>query len=511
MKILRLILWDHLSKSISALHDCNKDDDVVLMCEVHKEATYVKHHKKKLVFLLSCMRHFAEELREDGYFVEYVKLLDRHNTGSLQGEVERAIRKYKIEKVVVTHPGEWRILQDIQNWEQLFGIPVEIREDQRFLCSVHEFSEWADNREQLRMEFFYRMMRKKHHILMDGDNPAGGLWNYDKENRKPPKKGMQIPAPYVQKPDAITQEVMELVQQQFPDHFGDLTPFHFAVTRKQAKQVLAHFIKERLCLFGDFQYAMLQGEPWMYHSHLSFYMNCGLLLAEECIQAAYESYQEKQVSLQSVEGFIRQILGWREYVRGIYWLKMPDYEKANFFEASEKLPHFYWTAKTNMNCLHQCVTETQKNAYAHHIQRLMVLGNFALLLGVHPEYVNEWFLVVYADAYQWVELPNVTGMILFADGGYLASKPYAAGGAYINKMSNYCKNCAYDPNEKNGPRACPFNYLYWDFLARNRPKLVGNPRIEMMYKLYDKMDDQRKADIQSDALKLKQFFRNEIW
>jgi deoxyribodipyrimidine photolyase-related protein len=349
------------------------------------------------------------------------------------------------------------------------------------------------------MEYFYREMRKKYDILMQGNDPIGGQWNYDAENRKPPKAGLNIPSPYVGECDDITQDALSLAAEHFGDHFGDLEPFYFAVTRDEALQVLDQFIERRLSHFGDYQDAMVQGEPWMYHSHISFYLNCGLLLPLECVRAAERAYSEAKAPLNAVEGFIRQIIGWREYVRGIYWLKMPEYVSENFLQADRQLPDFYWTANTKMNCLRQCVSETKKNAYAHHIQRLMVLGNFALLAGIHPKFVNEWFLIVYADAYEWVELPNVSGMILFADGGYLASKPYAASGSYINKMSNYCKTCSYKVAKKNGPDACPFNYLYWDFLSRNREKLQSNHRIGMMYKNYDRMGAEKQKEIRDDS------------
>ena len=334
---------------------------------------------------------------------------------------------------------------------------------------------------------------------MQDNNPIGGQWNYDTENRKPPKDGLKIPLPYIGKIDDITQEVMSLVSQRFEDHFGDLEPFYFAVTRADALQVLDQFIEQRLNHFGDYQDAMIQGEAWMYHSHISFYLNCGLLLPLECIHAAEEAYKNGTAPINSVEGFIRQIIGWREYVRGIYWLKMPKYSDENFLDAKRSLPDFYWTGNTKMNCLSQTILETKQNSYAHHIQRLMVLGNFALLAGINPKEVNEWFLIVYADAYEWVELPNVSGMILFADGGYLASKPYAAGGSYINKMSNYCKNCSYKVTKKNGIDACPFNYLYWNFLDHNRVKLAGNQRISMMYKIFDRMDTEKQATIREDS------------
>lgn len=499
MSTLRLILGDQLSTSISSLSDCDPSQDIVLMCEVWDEATYVKHHKKKIAFVFSAMRHFAEDLRQDGLSVHYTKLDDAESSGALFGEVQRMIETHAIDRLVVTFPGEYRLLRDMQSWQDQLGLPVEIRPDDRFLCQPDEFESWAEGRKQLRMEFFYREMRKKYVVLMEGDAPVGGKWNYDAENRKPPKQGLSIPAPYQNDIDAITQEVITLVGERFEAHFGDLAPFHLGVTRQQALDALEHFIEQRLNQFGDYQDAMIEGEPWMYHAHIGFYLNCGLLLPRECIEAAEHAYRERGAPLNAVEGFIRQILGWREYVRGIYWLQMPDYAQENFFEAQRDLPDFYWTGDTPMNCLSQCVTETKQNAYAHHIQRLMVLGNFALITGLAPDQVNDWYLSVYADAYEWVELPNVTGMVLFADGGVLASKPYAAGGSYINKMSNYCKTCRYKPTVKNGPDACPFNYLYWDFMARNRDKLKGNHRMGMMFKTYDRMDDEKKQAIAYDA------------
>jgi deoxyribodipyrimidine photolyase-related protein len=505
LSTLRLILGDQLSLSISSLEGCDQSKDIILMCEVWSEATYVKHHKKKIAFLFSSMRHYAKELKQSGYKVEYTKIDDPSNTGSFRDEVERALKSHNIERIVITHPSEYRVLADINRWEADFRVPVEIITDHRFLCTPDDFTNWAKDRKQLRMEYFYREMRKKYSILMDGDEPIGGQWNYDAENRKPPKEGLIIPKPFTNDTDNITRDVIELVAKRFANHFGDLEPFYFAVTRDQALQVLKLFIEQRLSHFGDYQDAMIEGEPWMYHSHISFYLNCGLLLPIECVKAAEDSYHKGKAPLNAVEGFIRQIIGWREYVRGIYWHKMPEYAEENYFKATRKLPDFYWEANTKMNCLRQCVSETKENAYAHHIQRLMVLGNFALLAGIDPRQVNEWFLIVYADAYEWVELTNVSGMILFADGGYLASKPYAASGSYINKMSDYCKNCSYKVNKKNGPDACPFNYLYWDFLARNREKLKSNHRLGMIYKNYDRMDSEKQKAIQDDSLK---FFRN---
>jgi deoxyribodipyrimidine photolyase-related protein len=499
---LHLILGDQLNESISSLSGFDKNKDIVLMCEVWEEATYVKHHKKKIAFIFSAMRHFANNLRDKGYQVAYTELDDADNAGSFAGEIKRAAEKYNAKKIIVTEPAEYRVLEGIKNLD--IGTDVEIRPDGRFLCSHDEFANWAEARKELRMEYFYREMRKKYDILMNGDQPEGGEWNYDSENRKPPKDNLDIPKPYTSEPDSITKDVMELVGARFADHFGDLEPFYFAVTREQALSVLKQFISQRLTKFGDYQDAMIEGEPWMYHSHLSFYINCGLLLPLECVKAAEKAYKDGDAPLNAVEGFIRQIIGWREYVRGVYWLKMPDYECQNFFGASRKLPELYWGADTQMNCLRQCVKETKENAYAHHIQRLMVLGNFALIAGLDVDQVNGWYMIVYADAYQWVELPNVTGMILFADGGVLGSKPYAASGAYINKMSNYCKGCKYKVTKKNGPAACPFNYLYWDFLIRNDEKLRGNHRMSMMYNMLDKMSDEKIQAVKDDS---RRFFK----
>ena len=499
MTVLRLILGDQLNRELASLRDINIETDIVLMAEVGAEVTYVKHHKRKIAFLFAAMRHFAEALRGNGVFVIYRRLDDPNNGGSLEAEVKRAIAAHKISKLVVTMPGEYRLLEIMKRWQSSLGITVELREDDRFLCKLDRFANWADGRRQLRMDFFYRDMRRDHNILMDGDEPIGGKWNFDSDNREPPKAGMVIPPPLQFAPDDMTTEVLGLVATRCADHFGDLDDFGFAVTRQQALAVLDHFIEQRLPDFGRYQDAMLLDEPWVYHSHIGFYLNAGLLLPAEVIATAENAYHQGHAPLNSVEGFIRQILGWREFVRGIYWLKMPGYANLNFFEAERDLPEFFWTGDTKMLCMAQAVGATRKYAYAHHIQRLMVLGNFALLAGIAPSQVNEWFLTVYADAYEWVELPNVSGMVLFADGGYLASKPYAAGGAYINRMSNYCRDCHYKVSLKNGAAACPFNYLYWDFLIRNRVKLQDNARLGMMYRSLDRMDEIKIAAIRDDA------------
>ncbi len=497
MKLI-LVLGDQLTRSISSLQHIEAGD-VVLMAEVRDEATYVRHHKKKIAFVFSAMRHFAEDLRAEGLNVSYTFYDAADNQGSLFEETKRAIAQLKPREVIVTSPGEFRLLKDLKTWEAKLGIPVSILEDNRFLTSHSTFATWANGRKQLRMEYFYREMRKTYSVLMEPDGPTGGQWNFDAENRKSPPPTLDVPPPYVSVPDDITEEVLALVSREFADHFGDLEPFPYAVTRQGALEALDLFIRERLPMFGDWQDAMLQGEPWMYHSHIGLYLNSGLLEPLECIQKAEDAYRKDAAPLNAVEGFIRQILGWREFVRGLYWLKMPDYKDTNFLNASRPLPEFYWTAETRMNCLRQTVLETRQHAYAHHIQRLMVLGNFALLAGLDPDQVNEWYLLVYADAYEWVELPNVHGMVLFADGGVLASKPYAASGSYIKKMSNYCTQCSYNVSAKNGPKACPFNYLYWDFIGRNANKLRGNPRMGFVFKTLDRMSDEKRKAIGDDA------------
>ena len=499
MSNLILVLGDQLSHSLSSLQTGDKSTDRILMCEVWDEATYVKHHKKKIVLIFSAMRHFAQELQNDGWQVEYIKLDDDGNSGSFKGEVERVLSRHAIERITVTEPAEWRVMSNIKSWSQTFSCKVEILPDNRFIATHHEFEDWAEGRKQLRMEYFYRDMRRKTGLLMDDAEPEGGKWNYDSENRKPAKDDLFMPAQVRFEPDKITREVLDLVSTKFSNHFGDLEPFWFAVNAEQANKVLDHFLDVALPLFGDYQDAMLTGQKFLYHSLLSPYINCGLLDPLEVCHRVEAEYKKGRVPLNATEGFIRQIIGWREYVRGIYWLKMPEYVERNFLDASRSLPDFYWTGKTDMTCLRETITQTKEEAYAHHIQRLMVTGNFAMLVGVDPHEVHEWYLAVYADAYEWVELPNTLGMSQFGDGGLLGSKPYAASGNYINKMSDYCKNCRYDVKQKTGRNACPFNALYWDFLVRNEDKLKGNPRLGQVYRTWNKMDEVKRNEYLKSA------------
>lgn len=499
MRNLRLILGDQLSDCISSLVDI-KPDEKVMICEVMEEATYVKHHPKKIAFLFAAMRHFAIELEEKNIKVRYIKLNDPKNTGSLTGELKRAIDDLNITNIIVTEPGEYRIKQMMESWQKSLGILVEIRPDTRFLCSTQEFNAWALGKKQLVMEYFYRIMRKKHHILMEQNGtPTGGKWNYDKENRKPPSKNLKSPTRISHKKSDILKQVLLLVEKEFSSNFGDLEPFHYAVTRKQAIIELEDFIERILPNFGDYQDAMVKGEAFLNHSLLSSYINAGLILPIEVCQKAQEAYLKGKVPINAAEGFIRQILGWREYIRGVYWLKMPQYGELNYLEANEPLPNFYWGSKTKMACISEVIKHTRKYSYSHHIQRLMVTGNFALIAGLDVKQVQEWYLAVYSDAYEWVEMPNTLGMALFGDAGILGSKPYAASGKYINKMSNFCKDCFYKPEDLLNKNACPFNSLYWNFIACNRKKLENNHRLFYVYNIWDKFDQSKQKAIQVKA------------
>jgi deoxyribodipyrimidine photolyase-related protein len=483
---LIFVLGDQLTPTLSSLAAGDPARDRVLMAELQDEATYVRHHKKKIAFLFSAMRHFAEELRALGWTVDYVKLDAPANRGSFSRQLADAIAEHRPGRIVVTEASEWRVSQMLEGWQAQISIPVDILPDDRFLCSPAAFRDWAAGRKQLRMEYFYRDMRRQTGLLMDGDRPVGGKWNFDAENRKAVNVDLFMPQPKACPPDTITQEVLALVEARFSNHFGNLVPFWFAVTRANAEAAFATFVYQALPHFGDYQDAMLTGEPFLYHSVISRYLNCGLLDPLLICKQVEAAYRAGKAPLNAAEGFIRQIIGWREYVRGIYWLKMPGYERSNFFGHTRALPDFYWTAETDMACVKAAVTQTKEKAYAHHIQRLMLTGNFAMLAGIDPHALHQWYLSVYADAYEWVELPNTVGMSQFADGGLLASKPYAASGAYINRMSNYCRSCSFDVKQRTGSKACPFNALYWDFIARNRDKIGHNPRMAQMVRTYDK-------------------------
>jgi len=499
VEALRIVLGDQLTPALSALQGADRQRDVILIMEVAQETTSVRHHKKKIAFIFAAMRACADELRALGWRVDYIRLDDPENEGAFTREVARAIERHAPTRIVSTEASEHRVLAAQRDWAALFDAPVHVLADDRFIASKAEFAAWAEGRKQLRMEYFYREMRRKTGLLMDGDAPTGGQWNFDHDNRKPAKADLFMPSPLRFAPDAETRAVLDLVSARFAHHFGDLEPFWFPVTRADAEKSAAHFLREALPRFGDFQDAMLRGQRFLFHSVLSPLINVGLLDPLRLCQAAEGEYRAGRAPLNAVEGFIRQIIGWREYVRGIYWLKGPDYVRSNALQATRPLPWMYWSGETDMLCMAQAIGQTKEEAYAHHIQRLMVTGNFALLAGIDPHQVHEWYLAVYADAFEWVEAPNTIGMSQFADGGVLGSKPYAASGAYIDRMSDYCGSCRYEVKQRTGPNACPFNALYWDFLVRHRVQFEGNPRMAQMYRTYDRFNDNARCALHAQA------------
>lgn len=467
------------------------------MAEVSSESTYVWSHKARIALFLSAMRHFRDELSGKEITVHYTELCD----STLEQELHKSVHTLKPRQVKVVEPGEWRVQSELKRTTP----ELQIIPDQHFLCSREDFATHASERKQLRLEFFYREMRRKYDILMEKNQPLGGAWNFDAENRQSFGKNgpAQLPPPVSFKPDATTGEVISLVEKKFAQHPGRLQKFDWPLTRSQALQALDDFIVNRLPHFGRYQDAMWSGHPWLYHSRLSAALNLKLLHPLEVIKAAEKAYYQKQAPLASVEGFIRQILGWREYVRGIYWHFMPSYAERNELNADLPLPTFYWTGKTDKNCLREAITQTLEYGYAHHIQRLMVTGLYALLLGVNPMEIHRWYLAIYVDAVEWVELPNVLGMSQYADGGLMASKPYIATGKYIQRMSNYCQNCRFHPDQSTGPHACPFTTLYWDFLMRHQKLLEKNQRMQMQLKNLQRLDQSKRNEIRKQADKLR--------
>jgi deoxyribodipyrimidine photolyase-related protein len=487
---LGLVLGDQLFATNPVFDYLDRERDHVVMGELADETDYVWHHGQKIVLIFSAMRHFAAERRREGWDVHYHRFRADAQSRCFSDLVERHCRDHDIEEIILTWPGEWRTYHEVCGWSQSLAIPVHVLEDDRFLCSRDDFEQWAQGRKQLRMEYFYRQMRKATGYLMDGDHPAGGQWNFDADNRKAWRGDPPVPSPMQFTPDMTTREVMELVEEHI-DSFGEIEGFDYPVTPAQARRALTHFIDRALACFGDYQDAMHGNERYLFHSRLSASLNIGLLLPSEVCDAVEQAWRDGKVPINAAEGFIRQVIGWREYVRGIYWREMPEYARRNALLSRRELPSFYWTGETGMNCLARTIDSTRRTAYAHHIQRLMVTGNFALILGVLPRAICEWYLAVYADAFDWVELPNTLGMVMHADGGLMASKPYAASGNYINRMSDYCRGCRYQVSKTTEEAACPFNALYWDFLIRNRERLAHNHRMGMMYRNLDRMNEDR--------------------
>ncbi len=502
---LFVVLGDQLDPATPAFADFDPARDVLWMAEVDEEARHVPSHRARIAIFLSAMRHFRDAQRSLGRSLIY-RSLGAESETSLATALSRDLERTPYESVICVQPGEWRVEQALRQATLSAGRSLEIREDPHFLCTPRAFADWAEGRKELRLEYFYRMMRRETGLLMEGDTPAGGAWNFDSANRGSFGKqgpGM-LPSPASFPPDERTREVLELVEQRFPDHPGDLSQFDWPVSRTQALVALEDFIAKRLTNFGQYQDAMWTGEPWLYHSRISASLNLHLLHPREVCEAAERAWRSGDAPIEAVEGFIRQVLGWREYVRGLYWLRMPSYLEANALDAREALPAFYWDGDTPMRCLADSIGQTLRHGYAHHIQRLMVTGLYALLLGVEPRQVHEWYLAVYVDAVEWVELPNVLGMALFADGGVMASKPYAATGKYIDRMSNYCGHCRFKPDQSTGPQACPFTTLYWDFLDRHEERFTNHPRMALQVRNLRRLSSTVRESIRARASELRQ-------
>ena len=512
---LVMILGDQLDEASSAFDGFDPAQDVVLMVEALEESTHVWSHKARTTLFLSAMRHFADHLRQQQWPVHY-RALDTHRDKTLGDGLLATVAHYQPGRVIGVEPGDQRVRQQLDNainsiaasadkscatGQKRLKLSLEWREDKHFLCSLPQFRKWAGTSTSLRMEFFYRTMRKQYKVLMEDDKPIGGQWNFDADNRKGfGKAGPQnVPIPLTFTPDSTTLGVMALVEKEFSDHPGDLAQFNWPVTREQALTALSDFIANRLPHFGAHQDAMWTHLDFGWHALLSSSLNLKLLNPLEVVLAAEQAYTTRGLDLASVEGFIRQILGWREFMRGVYFLDMPELKSANHYCHTNALPKWYWTGDTHMNCMRQSIGQTLANGYSHHIQRLMVTGMFGVTAQVSPQQVCDWYLAVYVDAVEWVELPNTAGMALFANGGRFTSKPYVASGAYVKRMSNYCSGCRYDPETRVGPNACPMTTLYWNFLDQHETTFGSNPRTVLMVKNLQRMTPELRAEVRERA------------
>ncbi|MGD7008698.1 cryptochrome/photolyase family protein [Metabacillus sp. 84] len=496
------IFGHQLTPEMEGIKQMNPEEDIILMIEADSRSQWQNYHKQKLVLLFSAMRHFAEELRDKGYKVDY------RESESFEKGWEEHKSQHEPDEVIVHLPADHRMRKILKKWKNDQKTDVAFLEEEAlFLTKEKDWDSLLDREKEWRLDPIYRELRKRFNVLMDGDNPEGGKWSYDQENRKPPKKGLNFKKPKSTRQDQITKDVIRKVEDTYKDHFGTLDGFDWPVTRKKAEEVFEHFVKYRLKTFGDYQDAMLEDDPFMSHSLISGSLNIGLLQPMKVIERAEKAFRDGDAPLAAVEGFIRQVLGWREYMRAVYLKKMPGYEKGNALRHQLPLPEFYWDGETNMNCVHQSVKSIQNNGYSHHIQRLMVLGNFANLAGIKPKQVSDWFNEVYIDAYDWVVLPNVLGMALYADDGLISTKPYVSSGNYINKMSDYCGSCRYSVKKKSGEDACPFNSLYYDFLSRHEEKLSGNMRMKFNYKNLGKLDEEEKEQILNRARDVKKMMK----
>jgi deoxyribodipyrimidine photolyase-related protein len=503
---LLLLTPDQLSLDYPAAAAIDPGRDMVAQIEAPEDVTRLPSHKQRITLFLTAMRHFGASLQEAGYRCIYRALDAPDHRGSLRSELAGLIEALHPEALALVRPGDWRTLETIAEIAELSSTPLELLEDPHFLVTPEDFTRWAEGRKTLVLEHFYRWHRKQRGLLIDDSGaPTGGRWNFDAENRKPLTADSPAPPEPVQfQPDGTTREVMQLVEERFADSPGRLDAFGWGVTRHQALLLLADFVEQRLPHFGDYQDAMAHGRPWLFHSLLSPMLNLKLLDPRECIDAAIAAYDAGHAPINAVEGFLRQIIGWREFIRGVYWHEGPGYGERNHLEAEGKLPRFYWGGETDMVCVADALKSVLETGYGHHIQRLMVTGNLALTSGVSPQAISAWYLGMYVDSMDWVTLPNTAGMVMFADGGVVGSKPYASTGKYIQRMSDYCVSCRYDPGTRSGDDACPFTTFYWDFLIRNRSKLESVPRMRMMYRNVDRIDADEAAAIAARATVLRE-------
>ncbi|SDW00441.1 cryptochrome/photolyase family protein [Flavobacterium degerlachei] len=499
-KTVRLILGDQLNSNHSWFKTV--DDSVTyVMMEIRTETDYASHHIQKVVGIFSAMRSFSKELELNKHNIIYINLVDENNLQSFENNIKNLILKHNFTHFEYQLPDEFRVDEALKNLSKVITISSSIADSEHFFTTRNELEHFFEGKKTFVMENFYRMLRKKHTVLMEGNQPLTGKWNYDSDNRKKLPKNHKPTPPLVFNNNVS--EVLDEISKTDIKTIGNIDAVNFVwpINREQSLQLLDFFLVECLPLFGSYQDAMFPNEWSLYHSRLSFSMNLKMISPKEVIDKAIKEWESRpnEIEYNQLEGFVRQIIGWREYMRGIYWLKMPEYASMNFFNNQEKLPDWFWTGNTKMNCLKDTINQSLNYAYAHHIQRLMITGNFALLAGIHPDELDAWYLGIYIDAIEWVEITNTRGMSQFADGGIVGTKPYVSSASYIDKMSHYCGSCYYKKAIKTGEKACPFNSLYWNFYDKNEEKLGKNPRIGMMYNVWRKMQPEVQVALLEQA------------
>ena len=497
---LRLLLGDQLNENHSWFNQINPHVHYVLM-EIRSETDYVQHHIQKIAAIFGSMRQFAQHLKAEGHKVHYIKISDSKNQHRFADNLKAIIQTEKIARFEYQAPDEYRVDEHLKSFCQSIQIESEMFDSEHFLTSRNDLAQIFEGKKTYLMATFYRKIRTKYHIMMENGKPVGDQWSFDHDNRN--KYRGEIPIPIPEVPENDVTEIIQEINASGVKYIGTIEEqkMIWPINKAQSINMLAHFCEHALPAFGTYQDAMLKTHWTLFHSRLSFSMNVKMLHPLEVVSAAVNEWKKRpeEISLPQIEGFVRQIVGWREYMRGVYWAHMPDYASKNYFNHTEKLPNWFWTGETKMNCLQKTIQQSLTKAYAHHIQRLMITGNFALLAGVAPDEVDAWYLGIYIDAFEWVEITNTRGMSQFADGGLVGTKPYVSSANYIDKMSDYCSGCFYDKKVKHGPKACPFNSLYWHFYARNKDKLERNPRIGMMYRTWEKMDSTEKDKILNQA------------